>query len=342
MSRLPIIFLLFLFNSLSAFQSHPITSYPVVGYKEILFFDESYQQSRKILIWYPIEPGTKGIPPPNLWDMFDIAVDTPILNPQFKKPLIILSHGYGGSPHQLSWLINKLVYNDHIVLGIQHLDEINGKPQINIWKRAQDIHTLLDQFVLQPFADFTDLKRIGIAGFSIGGTTGIWLTGGISTRLDPFVPSSNDAYPEEFSGIEQALPTLDKKKMTQNWKDKRIRAAFLMAPGWAWIFDKNSLQKITVPTCIVASNADNVLVTSNNAGFFSKNIPASSYQVIPGQVSHYIFISTPKEKDKLPSNLNFLITDAPGIDRQWIQFEVAEEASDFFQSVFSNSPNQKF
>jgi predicted dienelactone hydrolase len=71
--------------------------------------------------------------------VFDIAVDTSISNPQFKKPLIIISHGYGGSPHQLSWLINKLVYNDHIVLGIQHLDELNGKPQINIWKRAQDI-----------------------------------------------------------------------------------------------------------------------------------------------------------------------------------------------------------
>jgi predicted dienelactone hydrolase len=339
MSRLPIVILFFLFNSLSAFQPHPITSHPVVGYKEISFFDESYQQSRKILIWYPIEPGTKGIPSPNHWDVFDIAVDAPISNPQFKKFLIIVSHGYGGSPHQLSWLINKLVYNDHIVLGIQHLDELNGKPQINIWKRAQDIHTLLDRFVLQPFANFTDLNRIGIAGYSIGGTTGIWLTGGISTRLDPFVPGPNDAYPEEFSGIEQALPSLDKKKMVQNWKDRRIKAAFLMAPAWGWIFDKNSLQKITIPTYIVASNADNVLVTQNNAGFFSKNIPASTYQLIPDQVSHYIFISIPKEKDKLPSNLNFLITDAPSVDRQWIQFEVAKDASDFFQSIFSSSPN---
>jgi len=212
MSRLSIVFLFFLFNSLSAFQPLPITSHPVVGYKEIPFFDESYQQSRKILIWYPVEPETKGTTSSDLWDMFDIAVDAPISNPQFKKPMIIVSHGYGGTPHKLSWLINKLVYNDYIVIGIQHLDELDGQPQINSWKRAQDIHTMLDQFALQPLAKSTNLDQIGFAGYSIGGTTGIWLIGGRSTRLDHFVPGPNDAYPEEFKGVEQGLPFLDKKR----------------------------------------------------------------------------------------------------------------------------------
>ena len=190
---------------------------------------------------------------------------------------------------------------------------------------------------------FTDLNQIGIAGYSIGGTTGIWLTGGRATRLDNFVPTPNDVYPGEFNtaAIEKALPTLDKKNIMQSWKDMRIKAAFLMAPSWAWIFDKDSLQKITIPTYIVASNADNVLVTQSNAGFFSKNIPKSLYQIIPGKVSHYVFISIPKEKNKLPSSLSFLIEDAPDIDRRWIQFEVASDASDFFQSVFSSSSTQK-
>ena len=339
MFRFPLVFIFFLFNSLSTFQPHLITSYPVVGYKEISFFDEAYQRSRQILIWYPIDPGTKGISSPNLWDVFDIAVDAPIANPQFKKPLIVVSHGYGGSPHQLSWLINKLVYNNCVVLGIQHLDILDGKPQANSWKRAQDVHTFLDRFILQSFANFIDLNRIGFAG---GGTTGIWVAGGRSTRLDNFVPGPSDAYSEEFKGIEQALPYLDKKKGAQDWKDARIKAAFLMSPAWGWIFDKNDLKKITIPTYIVAPDADNVLVTANNGGFFSKNIPKCLYQNIPSPVGHYIFISMPKEKDKLPSNFRFLITDPSGVDRQWIQFEVARNASSFFQSVFSDSFAQKF
>ena len=230
-----------------------------------------------------------------------------------------------------------------IMLFLEYSISMNSMESI-IWKRAEDIHTLLDHFALQPFADFTDLNQIGIAGFSIGGTTGICLTGGKATRLDNFVPTPNEVYPGEFNttAIEKALPTLDKKKMMQSWKDTRIKAAFLMAPAWAWIFDKDSLQKITIPTYIVAPNADNVLVTQNNAGFFSKNIPKSLYQIIPGKVSHYVFISIPKEKNTLPSNLSFLIEDAPDIDRQWIQFEVARDASDFFQSVFSSSSAQKF
>jgi predicted dienelactone hydrolase len=337
-----IVFLFFLFNSLSAFQLHPITSYPVVGYKEISFFDESYQQSRTILIWYPVDPKTKGVPSSDLWDVFDIAIEAPIANPKIKKPLIIISHGYDGSPHQLSWLINKLVYNDYIVIGIQHLDIISGQPQINSWKRAQDIHTMLDQFALKPLAKSTNLDQIGLAGYSIGGTTGIWLTGGRSTQLDHFVPGPNDVYSLEFKGVEQGLPFLDKEKTAQEWKDERIKAAFLMAPAWAWIFEKNSLQKITIPTYIVASDADNVLVTSNNAGLFSKHIPNAMYQTIPGQVGHYIFISTPKETNKLQSNHNSLITDALGVNREWIQFEVARNASDFFQSIFSSSQRQKF
>jgi predicted dienelactone hydrolase len=319
----------FLFSSLGAFEPHPITPYPVVGYKEIPFFDESSQMSRKILIWYPVESKLKGKPSSDLWDVFDIAMDAPICHPQSKKSVIVISHGYGGTPHQLSWLINKLVYDDCVVVGMQHLDTIN------LWKRAQDIHALLDRFALQSFAQYTDLNRIGFAGFSIGGTTGIWVTGGISTQLDHFEPGPDDAYPEEFNGIAQALPDLDKKKMAQDWKDPRIKAAFLMSPGWGWIFDKDHLKKITVPTYIVAPDADRVLVTARNAGFFSKNIPNCLYQTIPGQVGHYVFISTPKDKAQLPSHLDFLITDAPGIDRQWIQFEVAKEATDFFQSVLS-------
>jgi predicted dienelactone hydrolase len=141
--------------------------------------------------------------------------------------------------------------------------------------------------------------------------------------------------------VELALSTLDKKKMAQSWEDKRIKAALLMAPAWAWIFDKEGLKNITIPTYIVASAADQVLFTQNNAGFFSKSIPGAVYQVIPGQVSHYVFIAAPKEKDKIPSNLSFLMADTPGVDREWIQFEVAREAFHFFQSTFSHLPKEK-
>src|SRR5271156_446556 len=100
---------LFVFLSLNAFTPQPITPYPVVGYKEISFFDEFHRMKRTVLVWYPIAPSIEGQPSSNLWDVFKIAPESPISNPKVKKPLLVISHGYGGSPHQLSWLIEKLV-----------------------------------------------------------------------------------------------------------------------------------------------------------------------------------------------------------------------------------------
>ena len=333
MFRPAIFFTIFFLSSLPALESLPITSHPVVGYQKISFFDHHYQQPRDLLIWYPVEPGTKGNPSSEIWDVFDIAANAPIIHPSLKKPIIIISHGFGGSPHQLSWLINRFVHDGYIVIAIKHLDLLYNQLQINFWKRAQDIHTLLNQFEQLHFADFSDLNRIGFAGFSIGGTTGIWLAGGVSDQLEHFIPGPEDAHFEESKWLQQGLPYLNQDQMVQSWQDNRIKALFLMAPAWGWIFNKASLQKIAIPTYIVASNNDQVLVAKNNGELFSKKIQNSIYRIIIGKAGHYIFVSKPKEIDKLPSHLHFLVTDSACVDRTWIQFEVARIASDFFQSI---------
>lgn len=111
-----------------------------------------------------------------------------------------------------------------------------------------------------------------------------------------------------------------------------------MAPAWAWIFDEKSLSKISIPIYFIASSADNVLVTQSNAGFFARNVPKSTYQEIPGKANHYVFISALNEKQRqelnLPAKFNFLIEDDVSVDRAWIQSEVSQEATRFFNSLF--------
>lgn len=329
-------FLIFVFSlvSLNAFEPRSVTPYPVVGYKEFPFFDESYQKTRHILAWYPVNPETSGEKSPNEWDQFEVAVNAPIMSAKRKFPIIVISHGYGGNPHQLSWLIKKLVYQNYIVLAVQHLDIQNGKPQLNLWQRANDIQTMLDKFSSEAWSSYADLNKIGIAGYSAGGMTGILLAGGRATQLEKITPGPNDATAEEFEGVGLLAPTIDKNKMAQDWRDPRIKAVFLMAPAWAWIFDEESLKKISIPTYLIASSADNVLVTENNAGFFAKNIPGSIYQTIPGKAGHYIFISALNEKERkkadISPELNFLFEDSERVDRDWIQFQVSEQAITFF------------
>jgi predicted dienelactone hydrolase len=320
---------------LLGFEPHPVTPYPVVGYEEVPFQDNVQQMSRNLLIWYPINPQLEGTISKNPWDVFNVAIGVPPKTFEAKMPVIVISHGYGGTPHQLSWLIRRLVYSGYIVLGIQHLDLSNHG---NNWQRPQDISTIIDRFTAHPMANYANLNQIGIAGFSIGGTTAIWLAGGRATKLDHIVPGPKDAYPEEFSGVEATLPYLNMKMMSKSWHDPRIKAVFAMAPAWGWVFDEKSLSKISIPTYLIASSADNVLVTQSNAGFFVRNIPKSIYQEIPGKATHYVFISALNEKQQqklsLPAKLSYLLEDNVSIDRAWIQSEVAQEATRFFNSLF--------
>lgn len=309
----------------------------VVGYTEIPFTDKVAHASRKLFIWYPVASNAKGVASENLWDSYRVSLNAPISAPQSKKPIIIVSHGYGGTPHQLSWLIERLVDTGSIVIGTQHLDIPEGKVQLNHWKRPQDIQRIIDLFSSSPFSKWADLNKIGIAGFSLGGTTAIWLEGGKSTKLDGIVPGPNHACKGEFDGVEEGLLMLDRNKMSQNWSDHRIKAAFIMAPAWAWIFDEKSLQKISTPTYLIAAERDHVIVTENNAGFFAKHIPSASYQTIPGEANHYVFVSqlSPAQKAKLPPYLEFLLIDHPTVDRSQSQREIANKAVQFFYSVFS-------
>jgi predicted dienelactone hydrolase len=322
---------------LIGFEPHPVTPCPVVGYEQVPFFDDVHQMNRNLLIWYPVDPQIEGALSKSPWDVFKVAIGASPKTSERKMPVIAISHGWGGTPHQLSWLIRHLVYSGYIVLGVQHLD-LSNKPQINHWQRPQDITTVLDKFSSHSMAVHANLNQIGIAGFSLGGTTAIWLAGGRATKLDSIIPSPKDAYPEQFRDVETALPDLNKEMMSKDWRDPRIKAVFVMAPAWAWIFDEKELSKISIPTYLIASSADNVIVTQNNAGFFARNIPKSTYQEISGKANHYVFISALNEKQKLelnlPAQLNFLIEDDVSVDRVWIQSEVSQEAARFFNSVF--------
>jgi predicted dienelactone hydrolase len=329
-------FLLFIFLlplTLAAFEPQPISPHPVVGFSEI-----PLENNRKFSAWYPVAQQEADKPSANPWDVFYVALNAQIFPSNSKIPVIILSHGYMGNPRQLSWMIRGLVEHGFIVLGIQHDDLINGRAHINHWRRAQEISRMIDAFTKSPLAERADLQKIGITGYSLGGTTAVWIAGGRSTKLDSIIPGPEYASTQDYTRADEALPTLDKGMMGKDWRDKRVKAAFVMAPAWAWLFDEDSLKKVSTPCYFIAAAGDKVLVAQNNAGYFARNIPQAYFQEIPGKAGHYIFITaldSEQRKKADPSGaLRFLFEDDVFVDRRWIQLQVAGEAADFFHSVF--------
>src|SRR5262249_11173604 len=143
------------------------------------------------------------------------------------------------------------------------------------WERARDLSVVVDKMLADPeFAGAIDARRIGAAGFSLGGYTMIEIAGGITRRslYTDFCRSPRAdgicVDPPEFPGLtakfneaEQAAAK-DKDTETQvslthasdSYRDPRVRAVFAMAPALGPAFDPPSLQKISIPVAIVAGN----------------------------------------------------------------------------------------
>ena len=87
---------------LMSFTSRIVTPNPVLGFREIPFLDEFHLTNRSYLIWYPVDPFIEGKASESPWDTFLVAKEAIPKKSKNKMPVVILSHGYTGNPHQLS------------------------------------------------------------------------------------------------------------------------------------------------------------------------------------------------------------------------------------------------
>jgi len=97
-------------------------------------------------------------------------------------PLIVVSHGTGGSGGDMNWLVEPLVAAGFRVVAVDHhgnnyVDGYEPEGFLFVWDRPKDL-----SFVLDVLADQQPYGRVGAAGFSVGGYTVGALAG---ARLDP-------------------------------------------------------------------------------------------------------------------------------------------------------------
>jgi predicted dienelactone hydrolase len=89
----------------------------------------------------------------------------------------VLSHGTGGSAQIMSWLGSGLAARGYVVAAVNHpgnnaLEEYTAEGFLVWWERARDLSATID-FVLHDatLSAVVDRRRIGAAGFSLGGYT---------------------------------------------------------------------------------------------------------------------------------------------------------------------------
>ncbi|MBS0604943.1 MAG: hypothetical protein JSS60_07920 [Verrucomicrobia bacterium] len=298
------------------------------------YYDKERNRPIVTEIWYPVDPESPAKAPAGFWLRCDESRDAPISNKKSRYPLVLMSHGSGGDRFNMSWLAEVLASNGYIVAAMDHygntwnnkIPEAYAKP----WERPKDISFVLDQLLSDsPFKDRIDQDRIGFAGYSLGGATGIWIAGAEATDLSNAHVKANTAQDLADIVSPEILDTIDFSKACGSYRDPRINAVFVMAPALGWMFEGNSLEKIDIPVFIVAPEKDLVVPTEKNAKVFASKIAKATLKILPGEATHYVFLNRANAVGKRFLEARYC-EDPASIDRKKLHEEIAKKSVFFF------------
>jgi predicted dienelactone hydrolase len=300
------------------------------------FYYYDVERDRPIIteVWYPVDPESPAKSAPGFWLRCDEARDAALSGKQKKYPLIMMSHGSGGDRYNISWLAEILAANGYIVAAMDHfgntwnnkIPEAYARP----WERPLDVTYALDQLLnSEQFQERIDQKKIGFAGYSLGGATGMWIAGGEAAPLDNALVKANAG--KDVADV-ASLEILDKIDFTQacgSYRDPRISAVLVMAPALGWMFAENSLKQITIPVFIIAPEKDQVVPTEKNAKVFASKITTATLKILHGEATHYVFLNRANAVGKRFLEARYC-EDPASIDRKKLHEEVAKNSVDFF------------
>ena len=309
-------------------------------------------------VWYPVDPKIPEQPqmigPPGnpIFHGHPIAENATLSDLEPRYPLILISHGTGGTADSLDWLGAQLAAHGFIAVGVNHPGNNALEPYtwegFNLWwERARDLTNVLDAMLKdRQFGRRIDEHRIGAAGFSLGGYTVLELAGARTNRdaLIRFCDSAQaDAVctppemrqiPGAQHGVSESSPAVEDSiaHSGDSYRDPRIRAVFAMAPALGEAFTGKDLKDIHIPIRIVAGASDTTVPPDTNAKRFAALDSAIALEILPGGVAHYTFLNSclVTKASALP-----FCSDLPGVDREKIHATVAAEAIQFFSSQIS-------
>lgn len=241
-----------------------------IGFRELRVADAA--DSFPLIVLYP----TAAVPNPVRFGRVTtpLAADAPVQPGHY--PLVLISHGGGGSPYVYWTLAQHLVQQGYVVALPEHpgnnfRDNRLGVTMPTLLGRPRHLCQSADMLFAHP--DFTPhlyLDRYAVIGHSMGGYTALAAAGGKPWELNA-------------AGIPQPVPTTS---------DPRIAALVLLAPATVWFQAPNSLQQVSVPVLMLTAEQDQQ-TPANHALIVWDGLPDKTllrHIEVPG-AGHYSFLS---------------------------------------------------
>jgi predicted dienelactone hydrolase len=276
--------------------------------------DAAHRSDLRITIWYPAKAGQPArsidiAPEQPLFKVGAVTADAPFID-EARRPVVLLSHGFGGSARMMGWFGLALAEHGYVVIAVDHpgnngMDQPTAAGSVLWWDRADDLRAALATVMADPdLAAHVDPRRLGVAGFSIGGLTAL-VAGGACTdpaRMIRFCnehPMDGTCKPQlEFAlSTEQAIATLaspelaaERARAGDDHKVPGVKAVFAMAPVVQPLVPE-SLRAMREPVVIVAGMSDVTVPPATHALVARPLIPGSRVVILP-DATHYSFLST--------------------------------------------------
>ena len=225
--------------------------------------------------------------------------DAPLDRHGAPHPVIVFSHGYGGTRVQSVYLTEYLVTHGFVVAAPDHTGNTFAEvftdtnlPAVDLARlRPGDVSRTLD-VLLERSARFpddalgyaADERRVGVAGHSFGGFTTLRIAGAtidVDAATAICAQDPGEFFCEGWPG-QEPLPS--------SQRDDRFLAALPQAPGGTRAFELNQgVSDVAVPTMIQAGTIDTTTPFDEEALPVFDDLPPPAYLLALKGAVHFTF-----------------------------------------------------
>jgi len=229
-----------------------------VGYTRFDVRDDSRDRTLPVYAWYPVRPAD-AVGPPAVYSVLFLGLASPVAIADAPVarggpfPLVVFSHGNGGTGLQSFFLTEALASHGFVVVAPDHVGNTLadllfgsvGDTEIfqSALDRPRDVSFLIDTMLARSalrsdrFYRAVSPFRIGVAGHSFGGFTALAVAAG-------FGGEAASGFGLEVPADFEPIPA-----------DPRVRAIVPISPASSALGD-DELGRIRVPTLLVGGTLD--------------------------------------------------------------------------------------
>lgn len=317
---------------------------PIAGYDRLTVTAGHRPAPVAASVWYPAGSRTyRGVIGDSaLFVGVSALVGATVAEGRF--PLVLVSHGSGGSMDGLAWLSSALALRGAMVLAVDHPGSVTGdsspRRSILLHERAADLSAALDRLLADPaFAPHVDRSRIVALGFSLGGRTALNLAG---ARMDrgryrDYCARFGD---EAADCVFFARGGVDLGSLPDAWegdmRDRRVGAAVAIDPGLTHAFTPAGIAAMDLPVLLINLGGEDrwkAVDVGARGSDLVRRLPDAHYAVV-APASHFTFLAEckPGGREMLAAEQDDPICDDPaGADRARAHDDIVAAVTAFLE-----------